>query len=216
MVIKKGDATYNTLKTYFNTQGIPEYIWWPIVKQESGGNTTAVGDQGTSYGLFQIHYTSPVSPMKKQQLFNPLYNAQTAVNLWKHRPENPADFAKKYAKPGTPEYVAYYWIAAQRPAAWTQFQKTKTFNADMQRIAQITAQEMGAGATWTGGQETGSIVSDEQYLLTGVSGEGGIMGIWNDIKSFFTTENMLNYGVLIAAAIAFILVIYSMSTTGGK
>lgn len=56
-----------------------------VVACESGFNQWAQGDNGTSYGLFQVHWsvhrwaykTSP------RELFNPWHNARVALKLWR-------------------------------------------------------------------------------------------------------------------------------------
>lgn len=55
-----------------------------IALAESSGNPQAVGDSGTSLGLWQIHFT--VHPeFDKTQLFDPQYNAQAAFALYTAR-----------------------------------------------------------------------------------------------------------------------------------
>jgi hypothetical protein len=55
-----------------------------IALAESGGDPQAVGDNGTSYGLWQIHWT--VHPeFDKTRLFDPEYNAQCAHDLYVSR-----------------------------------------------------------------------------------------------------------------------------------
>lgn len=52
-----------------------------VALAESGGNPQAVGDGGTSYGLWQIHWT--VHPeFDKSQLFDPQYNANAAFAIY--------------------------------------------------------------------------------------------------------------------------------------
>ncbi|HEY6022324.1 MAG TPA: transglycosylase SLT domain-containing protein, partial [Candidatus Paceibacterota bacterium] len=46
---------YNSVKSVFDQQGVPEYVWFPIMQFESGGNPNAVGDSGVSIGLFQLN-----------------------------------------------------------------------------------------------------------------------------------------------------------------
>lgn len=54
-----------------------------IALAESGGDPTNVGDQGTSFGLWQIHI--PAHPQyNAAQLKTPLYNAQAAVAISSH------------------------------------------------------------------------------------------------------------------------------------
>lgn len=55
-----------------------------IALAESGGDPQASGDQGTSFGLWQIHWT--VHPeFDKSQLFDPQYNANAAFALYSKR-----------------------------------------------------------------------------------------------------------------------------------
>jgi soluble lytic murein transglycosylase-like protein len=55
-----------------------------IALAESGGDPQAVGDQGTSLGLWQIHYTVH-QEFDKAQLFDPQYNANAAYALFSRR-----------------------------------------------------------------------------------------------------------------------------------
>jgi len=53
-----------------------------IALAESAGNPNALGDGGTSYGLWQIH--APAHPeADAAQLYNPVYNARIAFGTWK-------------------------------------------------------------------------------------------------------------------------------------
>ena len=55
-----------------------------IALAESSGNPGAVGDNGTSIGLWQIHYT--VHPeFDSNQLTDPQYNANSAYSLYSRR-----------------------------------------------------------------------------------------------------------------------------------
>lgn len=80
---------------------------------ESGLNPSAVGDGGTSYGLFQLHRGGELGSMTPQQAFDPLTNARRALsefaNVQKRipgvnggqlaalaqRPADPVGYAKK-------------------------------------------------------------------------------------------------------------------------
>lgn len=47
--------TYAAVQNVFASQGVPDYVWYPIMIMESGGNPNAVGDGGVSIGLFQLN-----------------------------------------------------------------------------------------------------------------------------------------------------------------
>ena len=61
---------------------VPPAIWQPIAAAESGGNIYALGDKGTSLGLFQLHEGGQLPrswyPPSKQA-FNPIANAKVAA-----------------------------------------------------------------------------------------------------------------------------------------
>jgi hypothetical protein len=55
-----------------------------IAMAESGGNTMAIGDNGTSYGLWQIHWTvhHDVYGADPKNLFQPAINASAALLIF--------------------------------------------------------------------------------------------------------------------------------------
>lgn len=70
-----------------------------IALAESSGNPGAVGDSGTSYGLWQIHYT--VHPeFDKSRLFDPQYNAEAAFQLYSNRGGDFTDWSTYGDLPG--------------------------------------------------------------------------------------------------------------------
>lgn len=54
---------------------LAEAVAW----HESGLNPTAVGDHGTSFGLFQLHQGGELGSLTPQQAFNPTTNADVAL-----------------------------------------------------------------------------------------------------------------------------------------
>ena len=46
---------YNAVSPVARQYGVPDQIWETVSYMESGYNPNAVGDQGTSFGLFQLH-----------------------------------------------------------------------------------------------------------------------------------------------------------------
>jgi hypothetical protein len=81
-----------------------------IALAESGGDPKASGDNGTSYGLWQIHWT--VHPeFDSAQLFDPQYNANAAFLLYQRR-GNFEDWSTFDPKDGsTPKYLAFLTTA---------------------------------------------------------------------------------------------------------
>lgn len=62
-----------------NEAGVPVNLALAIAQHESGLNPQAVGDQGTSFGLFQLHQGGELGSMSKQQAFDPYQNAKVAL-----------------------------------------------------------------------------------------------------------------------------------------
>ena len=63
----------------FQIYQVPEYVWKPIEQVESGGNPNAVGDNGTSFGLFQLHWGGLGTGYSELQLKDPTINATIAA-----------------------------------------------------------------------------------------------------------------------------------------
>ncbi|WP_067936785.1 transglycosylase SLT domain-containing protein [Alicyclobacillus kakegawensis] len=60
--------------------GLPPWVALDIMAVESGGNPNAVGDNGTSFGLFQLHKGGGQGDgYSVSQLLDPLTNAQIAI-----------------------------------------------------------------------------------------------------------------------------------------
>lgn len=62
--------------------GVPAGIWQDVAYVESGYNTNAVGDNGTSFGLFQLHIGGQLPAQynsNPQAVFDPSLNAKIAM-----------------------------------------------------------------------------------------------------------------------------------------
>ena len=80
------------------------------MQQESGGNPQAVGDNGTSFGLFQLHEGGELGGLSQQQAFDPTTNARVAITVMAQVLKAHPDWS--------PGQVA---AAAQRPADQTAY-----------------------------------------------------------------------------------------------
>lgn len=71
---------YPGVKAVFDEKHVPEYVWEPIMMAESGGNPNAMGDNGASYGLFQLYTRGGQgNGYSAQQLLDPVTNARIAA-----------------------------------------------------------------------------------------------------------------------------------------
>ena len=62
--------------------GVPTSIWEDIATVESGNNPQAVGDNGTSFGLFQLHIGGQLPAQYNDNptaVFDPVLNAKIAM-----------------------------------------------------------------------------------------------------------------------------------------
>lgn len=80
-------------------------------QQESGLNPNAVGDNGTSFGLFQLHQGGELGSLTPQQAEDPLTNAMTAIQqiasvLHAHPNWTPGDIAAAAQRPANPSTYA--------------------------------------------------------------------------------------------------------------
>lgn len=60
--------------------GIPPRVALAIAKVESGLDPYRVGDNGTSFGLYQLHIGGELGNHTEQWAFNPRNNAETALS----------------------------------------------------------------------------------------------------------------------------------------
>lgn len=102
---------------------------------ESGGDNRAVGDGGTSFGLFQLHKGGMLTDagLTKEQAFDPATNAKVSLG-------NLAKIDQNYSDPGKAA------AASQRPAEPGEY--AKKVNASMDEAAELIAMaERPSGAT---------------------------------------------------------------------
>lgn len=94
--------------------GVPEYIWYPIMKHESGGNPQAHNPKGeNSRGLFQINLKAHPQ-WKNVDLFDPATNAEYAAKYF----IAPAWNTVKLKSEDPIEQTSYVWRYGIRPK-WT-------------------------------------------------------------------------------------------------
>ena len=70
-------SVYDVVHQIASSLGVPDRIWQSVVQIESGGNPNAIGDNGTSFGLFQLHVGGQApSGVPTSQLLDPATNAK--------------------------------------------------------------------------------------------------------------------------------------------
>jgi hypothetical protein len=104
------DAATNaqTVASVAQDHGVDPVVAVAMMLVESGGNNRAIGDGGTSFGLFQLHEGGMLTAagLSSTQAFDPTTNAQVALRSYAH------EHAKGHAT-RTPGQIA---AASQRPA----------------------------------------------------------------------------------------------------
>ena len=62
--------------------GVPADLSLAIALEESGGNPRAVGDQGSSFGAYQLHRGGALGSMSPAAAFDPYANAMAVLPAW--------------------------------------------------------------------------------------------------------------------------------------
>lgn len=62
--------------------GVSPVLALAIALEESGGRANAVGDQGTSFGAYQLHQGGALGRLTPQQAFDPYTNAMAVLPAW--------------------------------------------------------------------------------------------------------------------------------------
>lgn len=159
-----------------NQYGLPPEIALATAYHESGLNPQAVGDNGTSFGLFQLHEGGELGSLSPQQAFDPITNAETAIpviaSVYKMHPN------------WTPGQIA---AAAQRPANQSAY---------AQAVNQIYQSQGWKNATATLDLSLGSIAN-------GVLNPLGSIGSWllGKIPGFDSLSGTVKLAEIIGAAI---------------
>ncbi len=100
-------AVLNALARAAQDAGVPYNVALAVAMAESGLNPRAVGDGGTSFGLFQLHQGGELGDMSKEQAFDPYTNALTALRQFA---------AVAQQDPSITSDPGRWAAAAQRPA----------------------------------------------------------------------------------------------------
>lgn len=74
------NSVLQQIKSIFDAYGVPVWVWYPILIAESSGDPNAVGDDGCSFGLFQLNQCAGQGMgHSSTDLFDPIKNAQIAA-----------------------------------------------------------------------------------------------------------------------------------------
>lgn len=110
---------YQAVKKVFDDKGIPEYVWFPIMMSESGGNTgsRANTSKEDSRGLFQINVKAHPQ-WKDVDLYDPVVNAKIAAENFIAPAYAKALMINRNGGGSEEEITAYVWRYGIRPK-WT-------------------------------------------------------------------------------------------------
>lgn len=103
--------------------GVNPRLALAIAEQESGMNPYAVGDNGTSFGLYQLHEGGELGSNTEQWAFNPTNNATRALSqvalVQKEHPNwSPGAIAAAAQRPANPTQYAASVNAIYRSGRW--------------------------------------------------------------------------------------------------
>jgi len=75
-------TVFNDINPIAQQAGVPTSVWEIIAQQESGFNPSAIGDNGTSFGIFQLHKGGQLPAQydsNPQAVLDPTLNATIAM-----------------------------------------------------------------------------------------------------------------------------------------
>lgn len=104
----------NVVTTVARQLGVPTNLALAMMRQESGGNPRAIGDNGSSFGLFQLHQGGELGAHPAAWAFNPWNNARTALGVLAHTPHNGLTLGQWAAAAQRPANPAAYAASIQR------------------------------------------------------------------------------------------------------
>jgi hypothetical protein len=108
----QGPGTFDKVDQIFRNAGVSTFAWTHNANRESGGNTNATGDGGTSFGLFQLHRGGLLGNLTPEQARDPLTAARViaaeARRQGVHTIQDPKQQALAFTK------------KVERPAAYIQ------------------------------------------------------------------------------------------------
>lgn len=106
----RNSAVVSAIRGVASQLGVDPNLALATAYQESGFNPTAVGDNGSSFGIFQLHRGGELGSLTPQQAYDPTTNARVALSVIKgaqvaggspgqiaargQRPANPGAYAK--------------------------------------------------------------------------------------------------------------------------
>ena len=153
-------TAYNNPGEVFNVAGVPDFIWKSIMETESKGNADAIGDNGTSYGLFQLHQGGGQGDgYSPAQLLDPINNSViAALSMGAVTKQGQAKGLTGY---DLLQYVAYNggWPTHAGRGALNYDPVVKAYEPKLQA----------SYATVTGGGGGGSVVTGGTSSMTGVA-----------------------------------------------
>lgn len=155
---------------------------------ESGLDPTAVGDEGTSFGLYQLHEGGELGNLSPAEAFNPSINANTALSVFG---------SVAAANPGAdPGLIAYL---AERPANKAAYVSAvdKVYNSPSFLPQVPGGSSTGSNSSGAAGAQTTSVTGN----IGGFVGDfiGGILGGATGLTSRSLFEILLEIAFVIAS-----------------
>lgn len=174
---------------------------------ESQGNPQAVGDQGTSFGLFQLHQGGELGNLTPQQAFDPTTNATRALTQFRNvqmaypNIRDPGQIAAMAQRPANP--------TAYASAVDKEYAKVKGGGGGSGFWSTVGGALVGAGG--------GTPVGVGGLLVQGAANGGQVISDTKGLIQFVTSgQNWLRLGEIIGGGILIILgVIFAANVLGG-
>lgn len=178
-------AAAQTVAGVAESLGVDPRLALADAQQESGLDPTAVGDQGTSFGLFQLHQGGELGNLTASQAFNPQTNATVALSEFAAVEQaNPgitdpgtiAALAERPANPGAyaASVDAIYNNSAFYPSIAASPTATLTSTGPVTRAVEGTINAVTGGAAGAVAAAAGAVFGD---LSSGIGKDALSIGL---------------------------------------
>lgn len=165
--------------------GVPSQLWETVVQVESGFNPQAVGDNGTSYGLFQLHIGGQLPAYYNthpQDAENPSTNAQLAMpalaRAWSSLKNSAGAPDTSGGFGGSGSLSWWEQFAAQSGHPGYPVGGVANVAEAVKLKAAFSTLSNNPISTLTGGATDGSAASPSSISLSGVTSTGARVGVF--------------------------------------
>ena len=192
MTAQVPQSIYNAVLPYAQQWSVPDAIWEDVAYTESGFNPRALGDQGTSFGLFQLHIGGQMP-----RNIDPVSTYDPAVNAEYGMPALGRSWQSLYPSFNPTDIKWWENFAAMSGHPGGPAGSTINYNESTKLMANYS---LFSGSSSTPNDQQQAIVNNS--LPSSGDQTNQILSLWNTL----TSTNMWVMVLLIAAGAVVVLV----------